>query len=89
MAENKVCSFGTKCNKGTRCRFVHPEQSETASAIPKPKARCKFGANCKFGDKCHFDHSPSLMDSSTESPQNSEIVSECTFSTVLKTAVFL
>ena len=80
MAENRICRFGNKCNKGDKCPFVHTEQGNNLAPSPKHTQKCKFGDKCKNISKCRFDHSQSTVDSCTAAIPNLTMVIELTFS---------
>ncbi len=80
MAENRICRYGNKCNKGDECPFIHTEQGNISTSNPKPKPKCKFGEKCRKIPKCSFDHSPSTIESLTETIRKLTIVIEFTFS---------
>jgi hypothetical protein len=83
MAENKMCHFGNKCNKGPKCPFIHPEPGNISSSSPKPKKQCRFGVQCKKIPNCPFDHSPSTVDSLASTIEKLTIVIKLTSSLFL------
>ncbi len=76
----KMCRFGEKCNRKTRCLYAHsPEELRTSAGADalnietetpeaKPKnyrtKMCRFGEKCNKKTRCLFAHSPEELNSS-------------------------
>ncbi len=70
MAENKLCHYGDKCNRGSKCTFIHPKEGDSPLFNLKSNKKCKDGNNCKYLPNCRYDHSSSTMgQSATTSPK--------------------
>lgn len=52
MAENKLCLYGDKCNRGSKCTFIHPKEGDSPLFNPKSNKKCKDGNNCKYLPNC-------------------------------------
>jgi hypothetical protein len=83
MAENKICHFGNKCNKGNKCPFVHTDRGNTSASSAKPTKKCHFGDKCKNIPTCRFDHSSPTVDSLTTTIEKLKVVIELRFALFL------